>query len=54
MSNTVTHNLAEKERIKSLNKYAILDTPPDGSFDRITQLAAKLLNWFFMSVLNTD
>ncbi|MBA2249160.1 MAG: GAF domain-containing sensor histidine kinase [Chitinophagaceae bacterium] len=38
------HSLGEKERIKSLKKYDILDTPPDGSFDRITKLAAKLLD----------
>lgn len=34
----------EAERIKTLKKYQILDTPPDGSFDRITELAAKLLH----------
>lgn len=34
----------EAERIKALKRYNILDTPPDGSFDRITKLAAKLLN----------
>ncbi len=34
----------EKQRINALRKYQILDTPPDGSFDRITQLAASLLN----------
>ncbi|MEO6539226.1 MAG: GAF domain-containing sensor histidine kinase [Ferruginibacter sp.] len=33
----------EEDRIRSLKKYDILDTPPDGSFDRITRLAAKLL-----------
>ncbi len=27
-----------------MKKYDILDTPPDGSFDRITKLAAKLLD----------
>ena len=37
-------NIIEKERIQSLKKYNILDTPPDGSFDRITKLAAELLN----------
>ncbi len=41
-NNTETKEL-EKERIKSLKKYDILDTPPDGSFDRITKLAAILL-----------
>ncbi len=36
--------IAEAERIKALKRYNILDTPPDGSFDRITKLAAKLFN----------
>ncbi len=44
MNTTIAHSEVEKERIKSLKKYDILDTPPDGSFDRITKLAAKLLN----------
>ncbi len=44
MSNTETLRSFEDERIKSLKKYDILDTPPDGSFDRITKLAAKLLH----------
>lgn len=33
----------EKARLEVLTKYGILDTPPDGSFDRITKLAATLL-----------
>ncbi len=33
----------ETERLEVLTKYGILDTPPDGSFDRITKLAATLL-----------
>lgn len=46
----------EKERIQSLKKYNILDTPPDGSFDRITTLAAKLLNVpiAIVSLVDTD
>ena len=32
----------EKERLASLYHYAILDTPPEASFDRITALAARL------------
>lgn len=32
--------LKEAARLKVLNKYEILDTPPDGSFDRITKLAS--------------
>lgn len=34
---------AEEERIKALRRYDILDSPPDGSFDKLTKLAAKLL-----------
>ena len=36
--------LAENKRIESLLKYEILDTPPDGAFDEITQLAAKIFD----------
>jgi signal transduction histidine kinase len=33
----------EDERIKTLRRYDMLDTPPDGSFDKLTKLAANLL-----------
>ncbi len=32
----------EPERLDALRRYRILDTPPDGSFDHITELAASL------------
>lgn len=32
----------ETERLNALHRYEILDTPPDGAFDRITSIAAKL------------
>lgn len=35
---------AEKERLEALRQFAILDTPPDGAFDRIVKLAARLLD----------
>lgn len=31
----------ERERLKVLRAYQILDTPPDGAFDHVTQLAAR-------------
>ena len=34
----------EEERLAAVRRYQILDTPPDGSFDRITTLAARLLD----------
>jgi GAF domain-containing protein len=33
----------EAERLQALRRYEILDTPPDNAFDRIVQLAARLL-----------
>lgn len=36
--------IIEEDRINALKRYEILDTPPDGSFDRITALAAKMFN----------
>jgi signal transduction histidine kinase/CheY-like chemotaxis protein len=33
----------ETERLKALRRYEILDTPPDGTFDRITSIVARLL-----------
>ncbi len=34
----------ELERMAAVRRYDILDTPPDGAFDRITALAARLFN----------
>jgi len=33
----------ETERVKALHRYEILDTPPDGTFDRVTAIVARLL-----------
>lgn len=35
--------MTEKERLAAVRRYDILDTPPDGAFDRITAIAARLL-----------
>jgi signal transduction histidine kinase len=34
----------EDRRMAAVRRYDILDTPPDGAFDRITQIAAKLFD----------
>ncbi|MFC7000054.1 GAF domain-containing protein [Rufibacter roseus] len=34
----------EVKRLDALRRYEILDTPPDGAFDRITALASKMFN----------
>lgn len=46
----------EAERIEVLKKYEILDTPPDGSFDHLTQMAAELLDVpiAIVSLVDTD
>jgi GAF domain-containing protein len=46
----------EQQRIEALRRYNILDTPPDGSFDRITKLAASLFNVpiAIISLVDTD
>jgi serine/threonine protein kinase len=35
---------AEAERLEAVRRYNLLDTPPDGAFDRITALAARLFD----------
>ena len=40
----MTAEVNEIERLKAVKSYEILDTPPDGSFDRITALASKIFN----------
>ncbi len=34
----------EEGRLEAVRRYAILDTPPDGTFDRITQLASRIFD----------
>ncbi len=40
----MTPALDETARLQAVRRYDILDTPPDGSFDRITALAAQLFD----------
>ena len=44
MSRNLIKPSNESERIKALSRYEILDSPPDGSFDHLTKLAATLFN----------
>lgn len=39
----VEHHRDESLRLEAVRRYDVLDTPPDGAFERITRLAAKLL-----------
>jgi two-component sensor histidine kinase len=36
--------VTEAQRLVAVRRYDILDTPPDGAFDRITAIASRLLN----------
>ena len=46
----------EFERIKAVSRYDILDTPPDGAFDRVAAIAAKLFGvpMATVSIVDTD
>ena len=46
----------EARRVAAVRRYDILDTPPDGSFDRITALAASLFDVpiSIISIVDTD
>ncbi|MEX2501840.1 MAG: sensor domain-containing diguanylate cyclase [Trueperaceae bacterium] len=46
----------ERSRVDALRRYQILDTPPDGAFDRVTALVAKLLDVpiSIVSLVDTD
>jgi GAF domain-containing protein len=46
----------EEKRIETLKRYQLLDTPPDGTFDRITALAAMIFKVpiAIISLVDTD
>lgn len=39
---TLAIDVSEEKRLETLKKFKMLDTPPDGAFDRITALASRL------------
>lgn len=47
---------SEALRMNAVRRYDILDTPPDGSFDHVTQIAARLLDTpiAIISIVDTD
>ena len=49
-------NTHELKRIKALHKYELLDTPADGSFNKMAELAAKIFNVpiAIISLVDTD
>lgn len=49
-------NGTEAARMEALRRYEILDTPPDGAFDRLTALAARLCAtpMSVVSIVDTD
>ena len=56
MTDPVVVDEGEAERLDAVRRYDILDTPPDGAFDRITALAARLFRVpiAIVSIVDTD
>ena len=56
MLDTAIIPVNERERISALQRYQILDTPPDGAFDSITELLSQLLEVpvVIASLVDTD
>src|SRR5687767_14162614 len=56
MSSLTISPEAEQARLEAIGRYDILDTPPDGAFDRITALAARLFSVpiSIISLVDTD
>lgn len=46
----------EEQRMAAVRRYDVLDTPPDGAFDRVTKLAARHFNVpvSIVSIVDTD
>ena len=52
----VSGEAVERGRMAAVRRYDVLDSPPDGAFDRITALAARLFEVpiSIVSVVDTD
>ncbi len=52
----VSDEEVERGRMAAVRRYDVLDSPPDGAFDRITSLAARLFEVpiSIVSVVDTD
>lgn len=52
----LTASAAEEARLAAVRRYHILDTPPDGAFDRIASLAARLFDapMATVAIVDTD
>ena len=46
--------LFENERVDAVERYGVLDTPPEGAFDRITRLAAQIFDVPFAAISIVD
>lgn len=51
---TTGRSLSEDERLRALRRHALLDTPPEASFDRIVALASRALQAPIASVTLVD
>src|SRR5687768_10177283 len=53
---TTAASPSERERMDAVRRYDILDTPPDGAFDRIAAVAAAIFRVpiAIVSVVDTD
>ena len=40
---TTTDHRSESARLDAVRRYDVLDTPPDGAFDRVTALASVVV-----------
>ena len=49
-----TADEVEAERLRAVERYAILDTPPDDTFDRIARVAARCLGTPMATVAIVD